>query len=64
MSDTKVYILIEDKKNKTEARIDGDLQVLRGLLYSLQADPPAHDISPADYSALLAVMKEDVTLSP
>jgi hypothetical protein len=38
MQDMKVYILIEDKENETEVRIDGDLETLRGVLHALRED--------------------------
>lgn len=52
MQDMKIYILIEDKENEAEVRIDGSLETLRGLLCAIRAElagsapiiaPPAED---------------------
>ncbi len=46
MQGMKIYILIEDKENEAEVRIDGNLETLRGLIYILcpeLADPARID---------------------
>jgi len=52
MQDLKIYILIEDKKNESEVRIDGNFEILRELLYSIYAEF-------ADPAPIIALPVED-----
>ncbi|HNC09535.1 MAG TPA: hypothetical protein PLX14_12565 [Anaerolineales bacterium] len=38
MEGIKIYVLIEDKENEAEIRIDGNLETLRGLIYILYTE--------------------------
>jgi hypothetical protein len=44
MQDMKIYILIEDKENEAEVRIDGNLEKLRGLIDAIWTELTASSL--------------------
>jgi hypothetical protein len=50
VQDIRIYILIENKDNDAEVRIDGNLETLRELLYVIRAEiTPVAAISAEDW---------------